>query len=145
MEFVFLPAWATFCAIAAIIGLVVFSLLPTVKNMTATLAFSAKSAYYIGAIVIAVALAAFFCISGGINTSIGVLIAYGVILFFGLVACAVSEGSRNVVKITAGVVVVCLVLATLAFSNVAYAAIWIAVVGAAFFVGNTLFPAKKDR
>ncbi len=145
MEFVFLPAWATFCAIAAIIGLVVFSLLPTVKNMTATLAFSAKSAYYIGAIVIAVALAAFFCIAGGINTSIGVLIAYGVILFFGLVACAVSEGSRNVVKITAGVVVVCLVLATLAFSNVAYAAIWIAVVGAAFFVGNTLFPAKKDR
>ncbi|MEE6206523.1 MAG: hypothetical protein VZR95_00510 [Alphaproteobacteria bacterium] len=143
MEIVFLPAWATFCAIAAIIGLVVFSLLPTVKNMTATLAFSAKSAYYIGAIVIAVALAAFFCIAGGINTSIGVLIAYGVILFFGLVACAVSEGSRNVVKITAGVVVICLVLATLAFSNVAYAAIWIAVVGAEFFIGNTLFPAKK--
>lgn len=143
MEFVFLPAWATFCAIAAIIGLVVFSLLPTVKNMTATLAFSAKSAYYIGAIVIAVALAAFFCIAGGINTSIGVLIAYGVILFFGLVACAVSEGSKNVVKVTAAVVVVCLVLATLVFSNAAFAAIWIAVVGAEFFIGNTLFPAKK--
>lgn len=147
MEFTLLPTWANVIAVIAILGIIGSAFMPKVKNLN--MATTGKTAYYITAVSVAVALATVFLTMAGIDTSGGVFTAYGIILFCGLLASAFGAMDIDDHKFAlfwiGGIVIVCLIFATLAFSNVAFAAIWLAVIGALFFVGQLLFPTKKEK
>lgn len=143
MEIVFLPAWANICVIAAVIGLIGMSFGPKVANK---IAVSAKAAYYIIAMSVVAALGAIFALLAGISVTGGVLGAYAGIGGIGLLAAMFScmgAESPKYVPTVGGIVAIVVVFATLAFANIAYAAVWLSVLTVLLFVGRMLFPKSK--
>ena len=143
MEIVFLPAWANICVIAAILGLIGMSFGPRVTNKITE---NAKAAYYIIAMSVVAALGAIFALLAGISVTGGVLGAYAVIggvgLLSALFTCLGTESPKYVPTV-GGIVALVVVFATLAFANIAYAAVWLSVLAILLFVGRMLFPKSK--
>lgn len=144
MEIVFLPAWANVCVIAAVMGLIGMSFGPKVANKIAVV--NAKAAYYIIAMSVVAALGAIFALLAGISVTGGVLGAYagigGVGLLAAMFSCMGAESPKYVPTV-GGIVAMVVVFATLAFANIAYAAVWLSVLAFLLFVGRMLFPKSK--
>lgn len=144
MEFIFMPVWANVCVIAAIVGLIALVFGPKVAKVTNTIAIKPAAIYYAVSATFVVALGIALCILSGVQTTTGVLIAYGVIGGVGAFAClpACEEGLKYVLSVGA-VVAIALMIATLGFANVGYAAIWVTSLALMLFIGSLLFPKEK--
>lgn len=147
MEIVFLPAWANICVIVAVLGLIGLFIGPKfkVKKITIT---NTKATYYIASASVVVALGAFFALMSDIHITGKLLTAFAVIEAVGTIvagiSCLADESTKHVPAI-GGIVVILLVFTTLAFANVGYATVWLAVLSLLLFIERVLFPSPKKK
>lgn len=154
MEVIFLPAWANFAAIVAIILLCATAWGGKINNsmsniMTLSRA-SFKGAYYAFAALAVVLLGSFFFIiapiTGDTNWLIGINLG---ILFLSFLVCVLGGmDSDNINRLIMRVAIAsscCLMFATLMFANVGYAAIWIGAVAMFGILGHLLFSPNKGE
>lgn len=152
MEVIFLPAWANFIAVVAIILLCATAWggkINSMSNITLTKA-NFKGAYYAFAALAVVLLGSFFFIiapiTGDTNWLIGINLG---ILFLSFLVCVLGGmDSDNINRLIMRVAIAsscCLMFATLMFANVGYAAIWIGAVAMFGILGHFLFPSTKGE
>ena len=146
-----LPMWANLLFIAAImvlIGLSVSKRINLKERFSTAVEQKAKSGYYIIAtIVMVIETIGFFLLSPMQELS-GIYLGFiGVITFLAfLVAvfgCMDSDNKKRLLLSVGGMYGLIIVLVTLIFCNLIYAAIWVVSLISLGFIRHILFPAKE--
>jgi len=148
MNIEWLPTWANAIFVIALMLLCALSLSKKINLSVNKIGVNLKVAYYIVATIVVLALAGILFVMAPMQelsaTYLGVV---GGMTFLAFLACAIgcidSDDKKHLLISVGFILGVLIVLVTLIFCNIVYAAIWVATFVAFGFIGHLLFSAKK--
>ena len=153
MEVIFMPAWANFIAVVAIILLCATAWggkINSMSNITLTKA-NFKGAYYAFSALATVLLAGFFFMQAPVEAGglmIGIIVGVLFCAFLAtFVVCADAEKGEYFgnIMLVGSIAIGVIVLVVMLFANPGYAALWAGSVVMFGTIGHFLFPSTKGE